>query len=160
VLRYIAIGIGRGVLTLVGVSLIVFVLARLSGNPLDVLVPDTATPQDRAALARLWGLDKSYPEQYAIFLGNAVRGDFGTSFKWSGQPAMGVVLDRLPATAQLAGLALLFSVAVGVPLGVLAATHRGSWVDRFAVVLAMLGQSLPNFWLAIALVWVFSVLLG
>ena len=158
--RYIGVSIGRGLLTLVGVSLIVFTMVRVSGNPLDVLVPDTASAADRANTAALWGLDRPYPEQYLIFLTNAARGDFGGSFRFSGQPAMGLVFDRLPATLQLAGTALLISLLLGVPLGVLSATHRGTWLDTLATVVAVLGQSLPPFWLGLMGIWVFSVLLG
>jgi peptide/nickel transport system permease protein len=160
VITYVAISIGRGLLTLLGVSLIVFTMVRISGNPLDILVPDTATAADRAQTANLWGLDRPYPEQYVIFLSNAVRGDFGNSFKFSGQSAMGLVFERLPATMQLAGTALLLSLALGVPLGVLSATSRGTWLDTLATLVAVLGQSLPPFWLALMAIWVFSVLLG
>jgi peptide/nickel transport system permease protein len=159
VIRYILVCVLRGCLTLVGVSLITFSLARLSGNPLDVLLPENASAADRARVAALWGLDRSLPEQYGVFLSNAVRGDFGTSFRSVGQPAMGMVLARVPATLELAAPALLLSVLVAVPLGVLSATHRHTWIDSLAILIALLGQSLPGFWLAIVLVWVFSVTL-
>jgi peptide/nickel transport system permease protein len=159
-LRYILVSLLRGVLTLFGVSVITFGLARVSGNPLDVLLPDTATVQDRARVAELWGLDKPVLEQYLIFDSNAIRGDFGTSFRWSGQPAMGLVLQRLPETLKLTTVALAISIIVAVPLGVIAATHRGGVLDRLAVAVAVVGLSMPSFWLSIMLVWVFSVLLN
>ena len=132
-IRYILVCALRGCLTLVGVSLITFSLARLSGNPLDVLLPENATAADRARVAALWGLDRSLPEQYIVFLSNAVHGDFGTSFRSVGQPAMGMVVARVPATLELAVPALLLSVLLAVPLGVLSATHRrpGSTRSRY-----------------------------
>jgi peptide/nickel transport system permease protein len=160
VLRYILISIVRGFLTLIGVSVITFALARISGNPLDVLLPDTATAADRAMVAQLWGLDKPLVEQYLIFDANALRGDFGTSFKWSGQAAMGLVLQRLPETLKIIAVSVAFALLVAVPLGVLSSTNRGSFIDRLAIAVAVLGTSLPPFWLAIVMVWVFSVLLG
>jgi peptide/nickel transport system permease protein len=158
--RYIIVSLLRAVLTLLGVSVIVFSLARLSGNPLNVMLPETATQDDFDRVSKLWGLDKPVWEQYVIFLGNAVRGDFGESFKWKGQTAMGLVMDRFPATLQLAGLALIVSVGLAVPIGVLSAVKKGSALDAAGKLVALLGQSLPSFWLAIVLVWIFSVNFG
>jgi peptide/nickel transport system permease protein len=158
--RYIIVSLLRAVLTLLGVSVIVFSLARLSGNPLNVMLPETATQDDFDRVSKLWGLDKPVWEQYVIFLGNAVRGDFGESFKWKGQTAMGLVMDRFPATLQLAGLALIVSVGLAVPIGVLSAVKKGSALDTAGKFVALLGQSLPSFWLAIVLVWIFSVNFG
>lgn len=155
--RYILISLLRAVLTLLGVSVIVFSLARLSGNPLTVMLPETATQADYDRVSKLWGLDKPLHEQYLIFLGNALRGDFGESFKWKGQTAMGLVMDRFPATLKLAGLALVVSVALAVPIGVLSAVKKGSALDTAGKFIALLGQSLPSFWLAIVLVWIFAV---
>jgi peptide/nickel transport system permease protein len=150
----------RAFLTLGAVSLLVFSLARISGSPLDVMLPDTATPADRARVAQLWGLDKPVHEQYLVFVANAVHGDFGNSFKWQGVNAMGLVLERLPNTLQLTLLALLVTLVISIPLGVSSAVNRGTWVDGFGKLVALLGQSVPAFWLAIMLVWVFSVNLG
>ena len=158
--RYILISLGRAVLTLLGVSMIVFSLARLSGNPLDVMLPETATKADFDRVEQLWGLDKPVYQQYLIFLGNALRGDFGDSFKWKGESALGLVIKRFPATLQLAGLALIVSVALSVPIGVLSAVKKNTPLDAIGKLIAMLGQSVPSFWLAIVMVWIFAVNLG
>jgi len=155
--RFILIRLGQSLLTLVGVSIVVFSLARLTGNPLDVLLPPDAPPESFARISQLWGLDKPAHEQYFIFVSNAVRGDFGESYKWRGESAMGLVVSRIPATLQLAGLALLFSVLLSVPIGVMSAAYRGSWFDSFGKLIALFGQSMPSFWLGIVLIWIFAV---
>jgi len=126
----------------------------------DALLPDDASQEQIDSFTREWGLDKPLWQQYLTFLGNAVQGDFGTSLKWPGEDAMGFVLDRMPATLELGGLAILISVFIAMPLGVAAAVYKGSPIDNGAQLFALLGQSLPNFWLGIVLIWVFSVWLG
>ena len=155
--RFVLIRIGQSLVTLVGVSLVVFTLARLTGNPLDVLLPPDAPPESFARISVLWGLDKPVHEQYVVFARNALRGNFGESYKWRGESAMGLVVNRLPATLQLAGLAILFSVLLSVPIGVMSAAHRGSWFDSFGKLIALFGQSMPSFWLGIVLIWIFAV---
>lgn len=154
--RYILVSLGRAALTLLGVSIIVFSLARISGSPLDVLLPPDTSAKDRAYVAALWGLDRPVVEQYGIFLSNAVRGNFGMSIKWANQSALGVVLDRLPASLELGAWALALSVGLALPIGVLSAVKRGTWIDRAAKMVALLGQSVPPFWLGIVLIWVFA----
>jgi peptide/nickel transport system permease protein len=112
-----------------------------------------------AALRQELGLDRPMWEQYLLFLWKAVHGDFGQSYRWQ-MPAIDLVLERLPATVELACAGLLFSVALAVPLGVLSAVHRGGWIDRAGRVLAMLGQAMPNFWVGLLLILVFSISLG
>jgi peptide/nickel transport system permease protein len=141
-------------------SLIVFSLARVTGNPLDVMLPLEAGPEDYDRVAKHWGLDQPLYVQYAIFLSKAVQGDFGSSWKWHGYSAMGLVWQRLPATLQLAGFALLISILIALPIGVLAAVMKGTLWDSGAKIIALLGQSLPGFWLGIVLMWVFAVHLG
>ena len=141
-------------------SLIVFSLARITGNPLDVMLPLEATAEDYERVSRHWGLDRPLATQYVIFLGKALQGDFGNSWKWHGHSAMGLVWQRLPATLQLAGVSLLISVVLAVPIGVLAAVMKGTPWDAGAKVIALLGQSLPAFWLGIVLMWIFAVHLG
>lgn len=155
--RYLLIRFGQSILTLIGVSIIIFSLARLSGNPLDVLVPEESSPEIRAQVEKLWGLDKPIHEQYLVFVSNAVRGDFGKSIKWQGQSALDLVLGRFPATLQLSSLALVVAILLAVPIGVLSAYKKGSWMDTLAKFIALLGQSAPSFWIAIMLIWLFAV---
>lgn len=158
--RYIARRVVHSLLAILAMSLIVFSLARVTGNPLDVMLPLEAGAEDYARVSKHWGLDQPLTTQYFIFLGKAVRGDFGNSWKWHGHSAMGLVWQRLPATLQLAGFALLISVLVALPVGVLAAVMKGTVWDSAAKVIALLGQSLPAFWLGIVLMWIFAVHLG
>ena len=158
--RFLAVRFLQALVALLAITLIVFGLTHLTGSPVDALLPDDASPQQIETLIRHWGLDRPLHEQYLAFLGNAVQGDFGASLKWRGYTAMEVVLQRLPATLKLGGLSVLLSVVVAIPLGVIAATHRGTAVDKTANVVALLGQSLPQFWLGIMLIWIFAVGLG
>jgi peptide/nickel transport system permease protein len=155
--RFIAIRALQSLVAILVMSMIVFGLARLSGNPLDVMLPIEATEEDYARLEKYWGLDKPLHEQYAIFVKKAVQGDFGESLKYQGQSAMNLVIERLPATLELAVFALLISAIIALPIGVLAAVAKGSRMDTAAKIIALLGQSLPNFWLGIVLMWIFAV---
>ena len=145
--RFLAIRFLQTLVALLAITLIVFGLTHLTGSPVDALLPDDASPEQIETLIRHWGLDRPLHEQYLAFLGNAVQGDFGASLKWRGYTAMEVVLQRLPATLKLGGLSVLLSVVIAIPLGVIAATRRGTMADKSANVVALLGQSLPQFWL-------------
>ena len=158
--RYIARRFLQSLLAIWVMSLIVFSLARVTGNPLDVMLPLEAGPEEYERVSRYWGLDQPLYVQYCIFLSKAVRGDFGSSWKWHGHSAMGLVGQRLPATLQLAGFALFISIALALPIGVLAAVKKGTAWDSVAKIIALLGQSLPGFWLGIVLMWIFAVHLG
>jgi len=158
--RYIARRFLQSLLAIWVMSLIVFSLARVTGNPLDVMLPLEAGPEEYERVSKHWGLDQPLYIQYAIFLSKAVRGDFGNSWKWHGYSAMGLVGQRLPATLQLAGFALFISIAIALPIGVMAAVMKGTAWDSVAKIIALLGQSLPGFWLGIVLMWIFAVHLG
>ncbi len=158
--RFLALRLASSAFALLIITMIVFALSQLSGNPVDALLPDDATEEQIQSFVREWGLDRPVWEQYLTFLGNALQGNFGTSLKWPGENAMGFVLDRLPTTLQLGGLAILISVVIALPLGIAAAVYKDSAIDRGAQIFALLGQSMPNFWLGIVLIWVFSVWLG
>jgi peptide/nickel transport system permease protein len=158
--RYIAKRAFQSLLAIWAMSLIVFSLVRVTGNPLDMMLPLEATQEDYDRVSRHWGFDKPLVTQYAIFISKAVQGDFGNSWKWPGHSAMGLVAQRLPATLQLAGFALLISIVIALPIGVFSAVWKGSAWDTAAKVIALLGQSLPAFWLGIVLMWIFAVTLG
>ena len=158
--RYILIRLIQSVFTLIGVSIIVFSLARLSGNPLDVLLPDEADDETFERISELWGLNDPWYVQYFTFVKNASRGEFGPSFKWQGRTAMELVFLHLPATLQLAGLSIMVSVILAVPIGVMSAVKKGTMLDTVGKLVALLGQSLPSFWLAIVMIWIFAVKLG
>ena len=158
--KYIARRLLQTLLTLLAVSVIVFALARLSGDPRDVLLPMEATQEDRARISERWGLDRPLHIQYLTFAGNVLQGDFGESLKWPGQRSINLVMTRLGATLQLAGVAIVFSVLVAVPIGVLSAVYKNSRFDYIGKAIALLGQSVPHFWLGIVLMWIFAVHLG
>ncbi|HEY8414492.1 MAG TPA: ABC transporter permease [Thermaerobacter sp.] len=146
----------HGCLVVLGVITLVFVVMRLAGDPTPLFLPVGATPEDIARVRHELGLDRPLLEQYLQFLGQALRGDFGQSLRYH-QPALALVLERLPATLGVAGVALGLCLVVGVPLGVLAAVRRDSVWDLIASVLALFGQSMPTFWLATVLILGFAL---
>ncbi|OLB99336.1 MAG: ABC transporter permease [Candidatus Rokubacteria bacterium 13_1_40CM_68_15] len=132
-------------------SVVVFVLARTTGDPLHLILPMSATEEDYANARRYLGLDRPYVEQYLSFVGRAVTGDFGMSIR-ARRPVIELIRDRLPNSLKLAAFAMAVSLAMAFPLGVMAAVKKGSAIDRTAQVISVLGQSLPTFWVAIVLV--------
>lgn len=157
--RFIIVRCFYALIVLFIVSIIVFTLARISGNPVDVFLPFDATDAQQLALERDLGLDQPLPLQYLKFVGNALRGDFGNSIKWDGQTAMGLVAQRFPATLQLAGIAMGISLLIAVPIGVLSAVKKDTIFDYIGKIIALAGQSLPPFWLGIVLIFIFAVTL-
>lgn len=135
---------------------VIFVLVRLSGDPAQLMAGIDATPEDVAELRHRMGLDRPIYVQLTTFVWHALQGDLGDSLRYSG-PALSIVLERLPATIQLTAAAMVLTVALAVPIGLIAATHRGKLVDQIVMVLALLGQTIPVFWLGIILVLLFSV---
>ena len=142
-----------------GVVTLVFAALRLSGDPAATMLPGDASVDELVALRRQLGLDRPLWLQYLQFLAGAVSGDFGTSFRHQ-QPALPLVLERLPATLELAGAALLLAVALALPLGILAAVYRGRVLDVAAMAFAVVGQATPYFWMGIMLILIVSVELG
>jgi peptide/nickel transport system permease protein len=132
-------------------SVVVFILARATGDPLHMILPMSATEEDYANARRYLGLDRPYVEQYFSFVGRALTGDFGSSIR-ARRPVMELIQERLPNSLRLAAFAMTVSLAMAFPLGVMAAVKKGTGVDRTAQVIAVLGQSLPTFWVAIVLV--------
>jgi ABC-type dipeptide/oligopeptide/nickel transport system permease component len=150
----------QSVVVVWGVSLLVFFLLRLApGDPVSLLLAETATPEQMDAVREKWGLNKPIPVQYMVFLSRALQGDLGDSLFFQ-QPAMEVLMERMPATLQLSAVALLFSLSVAIPVGMLSALKRDTIWDYLGTGLAMMGQAIPPYWLGIMLILVFSVALG
>ena len=157
-IRYI---FGRLLQAIVGIFFIttlVFLLVRLTGDPSAILVSDFAPIEVQDRIRERLGLDRPLPEQYVAYMGGLLRGDLGDSF--SGRPVVNILVQYLPATASLAAVAMVVTLLVAVPLGILSAVYRGTWIDTVARAVALFGQSVPSFWLAIVLVLVFAVVLG
>jgi peptide/nickel transport system permease protein len=146
----------QGLLVIFGVTIMVFVFTRLVGDPVKVMLPLEASPQERAAFKHQLGLDRSIPAQFVSYVGNLVRGDLGTSL-WQRRPAVDIVLEALPRTLELVLAAIALAVLLAIPLGVLAALRPGRALDRVAVVMSLAGLSIPQFWLALLLILVFAV---
>ena len=137
-------------------SVVVFALVHLSGDPVSLMVPTEAPPDVVAATRRALGFDRPLHEQLARYLAHAAQGDLGTSLRID-RPVAGLILERLPATVELTLAALLIAVAVAIPAGIVSAVRRGTAVDRFAMVGAVAGQAVPIFWLALLLIALFGV---
>jgi peptide/nickel transport system permease protein len=157
--RYILERVIQSLISLLVVSMVVFALVRLSGDPIRIMMPAEASEADINLMRAELGLDRSWPVQYWRFLTNALRGDFGRSVRFN-RPAMDLVIERYGATLELGGLAVLIVIVVALPVGVYSAVWRGGALDHTARALAALGQATPPFWLGLVLVLVFSVLLG
>lgn len=153
---YILSRLGQAAITILGISLVVFALAHLSGDAAALLVPPEATPQQRVAIEESLGLNRSLPVQYGYFMKGIVTGHFGNSFRF-GEPALDVFWSRFPNTLQLALAAALIALAGGVLIGVLSAVHSGGIADKVATLIALLGQAVPSFWIAILMIIFFSV---
>jgi peptide/nickel transport system permease protein len=156
---YLLRRIWQSAVTLVGVSILVFVILRvIPGDPAKMLLPEGAPQSAVDELNRHLGLRKPIWIQYGLFLRSVARGDFGQSFQYR-SPALQVVMERLPATIQLTLTAMLLTVLGGVSIGIVAAVRQGTAYDYAGTLLAVLGQSLPNFWLGIMLILLFGVTL-
>ena len=158
--RYALKRVILGVITVVIVSMIIFVTSRLSGDVTFLLLPDDATEEEVKWLRTKLGLDKPIPVQYLYFLKGAIRGDFGKSYRYTNRQAMEVILERLPATAQLALVAFSMSIIGGLLLGVLSATKRDTFFDTLGKLFALMGQAMPGFWVGVMAILIFSVKLG
>ena len=158
-LRYLAGRVAQTLVSMLVVISIVFVLTRLSGNPIHLLLDVNASDRDQEILTHHLGLDRPLPVQYAIYVKNIFLGDFGTSVI-TRRPVTEHIWERLPATAELGIVAMVLSVLIGVPLGMYSAVHRGGPLDSSARIFAVLGQSMPTFWLGLMLILLFAVVLG
>ena len=147
-----------GLLTILGVIVLVFFLARLTGSPVDLFFPEGASPAQLESFNRFYGLDKPLYEQFWIFLINAIRGDFGMSI-WQQRPALQAALSEMPATLMLTLLAMSFSLVVAVVLGTIAAALRFRLVDRIITIVTLVTGSIPAFWFALVSILIFAIVL-
>jgi ABC-type dipeptide/oligopeptide/nickel transport system permease component len=148
------------VVTLWGISLVVFLLLRLApGDPVTVMLGDWATPEQVAQMRRDMGLDEPIYVQYGIYLRNLLQGNLGTGIR-SQRPALELVVERVPATMQLSVSAFLIAVGIGLPIGIVSAIKRRTAYENVSIFVALLAQSIPGFWLGLMLIVVFSVQLG
>lgn len=145
-----------GLFTLLGVVVVVFFLARLTGSPTDLYLPEGADPAQVEAFKRAYGLDKSLLEQFGVFILNMARGDFGVSI-WQQRPAMEAALSEMPLTLLLAAIAMTIAVVCAIVLGSLAAVYRFRLIDRVVTILSLLTSSLPHFWFALVGILIFAV---
>jgi peptide/nickel transport system permease protein len=146
-------------LTLFVMSVLVFVGLYLVGNPVDVLLSSTATPAERLHVIQSFGLDRPVIEQYWLFLTRALTGDLGNSFVFN-QPALTLIFSRMPATLELAFVALIMALVIGIPLGVYAGLKPKGVLSRSIMTFSILGFSLPTFWIGLVMIMLFSVYLG
>lgn len=156
--RYILGRIVQSIVSVFVVSVVVFALVRLSGDPIQIMMPAEATQKDIDLMRTALGLDRPWPVQYWRFVSNALHGDFGRSVRFR-RPAMDLIAERYAATLELGGLAVLIVIVVALPVGVYAAVRRGSGLDYAARAFAALGQAVPPFWLGLVLVLIFGVFL-
>jgi peptide/nickel transport system permease protein len=154
--RYFLSKLGQSILLLFGVLLLVFFMVRVTGDPASLMISREASPEAVEAFREKMGFNDPILTQFGRFLSGAVVGDFGNSLHFK-SPAMQMVMERVPATVQLAGTALLMAAVVGIPLGLVGGFNPGSAVDNLGRGLALLGQSIPNFWLALILILIFAV---
>ena len=157
-LVYILKRLGLALLVALAVSIIAFLLLRLSGDPAIAIAGEGAQEADIALIRTTYGFDRPLPVQYVDWLGKSLRGDFGDSIYFK-VPAASLIFDKLQTTLLLGFLALAFALAISVPLGVLAAIYRNSWLDRLCLAIAVIGQALPNFFFALLLIMLFSITL-
>ena len=157
--RYILIRVVQAIVTLLLLSLAIFLSVHVTGDPATYLLGPEGTRDDYEQLKKNLGLDRPLHVQYADFLGDIVRADFGKSVI-VGRPARELLLNRLPATLQLAGVAFLLTMIVGIPLGILSAVKRDSIYDQIGKFFAVAGIAAPSFWIAIMLVLLFGGILG
>jgi len=157
-LRVVLVRLSSSMLVLVGIVIVVFLLARVVGDPVALMIQPGMSESDVSELRRALGTDKPLWQQFAVFAGNVVRGDFGIS-PWQGEPALDLVLERLPATVLLTTCAMLTAFFIALVVGSVSALTRGSAMDRGAMGLVLLGQSVPNFWLGLMLIMMFSTTL-
>lgn len=158
--QYIIRRLLQAILVVAGVLTVVFIILRLTGDPVRLILGENASEEAITAMNQQLGLDRPLYVQYAVYMGNVLRGDFGQSISQGGKPALPIVLERFPATIRLALLALTLSVCLATIFGIISAVYRYSIFDNGVMFLALFGQSVPNFWLGIMMILIFAVNLG
>lgn len=154
--RYVISRVGQAIFTVWAITAILFFLTRLVGDPVSLMLPQEATEEDRQMLTRQLGLDKPIYMQYINYIRDAAQGDFGQSFVWKA-PAAPLIIERIPATIELAFGALVFAVLIGIAAGIISSLRPGSWIDRTTMGVALFGQAAPFFWVGLMLILLFSV---
>ncbi|MEO8557421.1 MAG: ABC transporter permease [Rhodospirillales bacterium] len=155
-IRFIVERLMQALFTILMLSVIVFALARLSGDPVSLMAPMEASPEDIARIKASLGLDKPLLVQYWIFLTNALQGDFGQSIKWD-RSAMEMLIERFPATIVLSITSMTLGLLLALPIGIWSAVKRDTWIDNFGKIVALAGQSMPTFWFGILLILFFAL---
>jgi peptide/nickel transport system permease protein len=151
--------ISQSVVVLLVMSLLVFVGVYAIGNPVDILISPEADQQEIQRVIESLGLDRPLWEQYWLFLVHAIQGDLGISFVYN-QPALKLILERMPATLELAFAAVLLSIVIGIPLGMIAGLRPHAWYSRTIMSVSILGFSLPTFWVGLMMIMLFAVIAG
>ncbi|MFN8441543.1 MAG: ABC transporter permease [Caldilineaceae bacterium] len=154
--RYLLSSITQALLVLIGVFILVFFMVRLTGDPTAVMLAREASEAQREAFRQSMGFDRPLPVQFVDFVGKALAGDFGNSLHYR-LPALPLVLERLPATLQLAFSALLMALVIAIPLGLAGGARPGSWIDLAGRAIGLFGQTIPAYWLALVMIIIFSV---
>lgn len=158
--RFIFLRVIQSIVAVLVISAIVFALARVTGDPVAILLPEDASPKVVEQVRSKWGLDQPIYVQYARYIGNFVRGDFGQAWAYGGVPITELIARRLPNTIMLAAFAWVVSASIALPIGVLVAVKKDTPFDWGGKVVALIGQSAPSFAIGLLLMWVFAVLLG
>lgn len=153
---YLAERLFQAIVCILGISAIVFGVTHLIGDPVNLLLPPEASASDREAFRASLGLDRPALERYGVFLVNAVQGNLGESYRFH-MPVLELVLERFPATLELAVAAMIFAIVLGIGSGMLSAVRPGSAWDRAVEFVALSGMAAPTFWVGVMLIWVFAV---
>ncbi len=146
----------QSIIIIIGISMAVFLISRLTGDPVSIMVDFDTSKEDREVLRKELGLDKPVPIQYLIFLKGAIRGNFGTSIRYE-EPAIDLVLQRIPATLRLLVFTLFWALIFAIPIGIISALKRNSIFDLIGMTSTFLGQSIPSFWLGIMMIMIVGV---
>jgi peptide/nickel transport system permease protein len=146
----------HSIIIIIGISMVVFIISRMTGDPVSIMVDFTTPKEDRDIIRKELGLDKPIPVQYLIFIKNAVKGDFGTSIRYE-EPALDLVFQRIPITLKLLVVTLAWSLMIAIPIGIISAIKRNSIFDLVGMAFTFVGQSIPSFWLGIMMIMVVGV---